>query len=146
MSRVTVCNKSMSSRCRILIIEDNDQLRDLLNLVCEEEGFVVLNAGNAPEGAEQIRLDGFDAVIIDITLPGREDGFDLANRAAATPVGVILISGNPKHFERMENSSHAWLRKPFRLDQLLALLDEVMTKTGHECWHWHKRRHREIAR
>jgi DNA-binding response OmpR family regulator len=95
--------------------------------------------------AETSHLDGFDCVIIDVTLPGDEDGFALANRAAQTPVDVILITGNPAHFERLEASGHAYLRKPFRIQELRATLDEVMTKAGHECWHWLKRRPGKVA-
>ena len=129
----------MSNRCRILIIEDNDEILDLLRTACAEFGFEVLQARNSPEGKEQIRIDGFDAVVIDIGLPGGEDGFALAERAARTPVGVILMTGHPKHFERLAASGYAHLRKPFRLSELLALIEEVLTKTGHPCWHLHRR-------
>jgi DNA-binding response OmpR family regulator len=129
----------VTHRCRILIIEDEDGIQQLLRLACTEEGFEVVQAHNSPEGAEQIRLNGFDAIIIDIALPGNEDGFALAKRAAQTSVGVILIGGHPEHFEPMAVSGHAFLPKPFRLDQLLALIDEVLTKTGRECWHLNKR-------
>ena len=135
----------MSHSCRILIIEDNDGIRELVESVFTEEGFVVLQARNSPEGKEQIQLDGFDAAIIDISLPGQEDGFALAQRAAQTPVSVVLITGNPLHFERLEGSGHAFLMKPFRIDELLTTMDEVMTKTGHACWHWHKRRHHDVV-
>jgi len=135
----------MSHPCRILIVEDNDGIRDLVGSLLVEEGFIVLQARNSPEAKEQIKLDGFDCVIIDVTLPGDEDGFALAKRAGETPVGVILITGNPAYYERLETCGHAYLQKPFRLDDLLSLLDEVMTKTGRDCRHWHKRRHEEVV-
>jgi DNA-binding response OmpR family regulator len=136
----------MTHRCRILVIEDEDAIQELVRLACIEKGFEVLQARNSLEGAEQIRLDGFDVVIIDIALPGNEDGFALAKRAAETSVGVILIGGHPEHFAPMEASGHASLPKPFRLDQLLALIDEVLTKTGRDCWHLAKERLQKAVR
>jgi DNA-binding response OmpR family regulator len=109
--------------------------------VCAEEGFVMVSARNSPEGREQIALDGFDAIIIDITIPGEEDGFALADRAARTRVGLILITGNPAHFEKLETSGHAFLKKPFCVSKLLSVLDEVMIRMNVQCRHWHKRRH-----
>jgi DNA-binding response OmpR family regulator len=132
--------------CRILIVEDNDAVRDLIEGICAEEGFVVVPARNSPEGREQIILDGFDAVIIDITLPGGENGFARADRAAQTRVGVILITGNPAHFTRLESSGHAFLKKPFRVAELLSVLDEVMTRMNAQCWHHRKRHHDEVIK
>jgi DNA-binding response OmpR family regulator len=133
----------MSHPCRILIVEDNDAVRDLVAAVCAEEGFVVVSARNSPEGREQISVDGFDAVIIDITIPGEEDGFALADRAAQTGVGVVLITGNPAHFEKLESSGHAFLKKPFRVSKLLSVLDAVMTRMNVQCRHWHRPRHEQ---
>jgi DNA-binding response OmpR family regulator len=85
------------------------------------------------DAKEQIRLDGFDLVIIDVRLPGGEDGLSLARRAAETPVGVILISADHRLRDNMEQSGHAYLLKPFRLDELVALSIGVMTKMGVKC-------------
>src|SRR5689334_636283 len=101
----------MRKPCRILVVEDNDLVHELLEAVCVEEGFEVVRARNSFEARDQIDLEGFDVVIIDITLPGSEDGFALAERAAKTSVGIILMSGNPAHFERAQASAHAFLKK-----------------------------------
>jgi DNA-binding NtrC family response regulator len=133
----------LSRACRILIVEDNDAVRDLVEAVCVDEGFIVVSARNSFEGREQITLDGFDAVIIDITIPGGEDAFALGDRAARRRVGVILTTGNPVHFERLESSGHAFLKKPFRVSKLLSVLDAVMTRRNVQCRHWHRRPHEQ---
>jgi len=60
----------------ILIIEDEKELRELYVTLLTEEGFKVTEAANGDEGLKLLRADGFDLVLLDIMLPGK-DGFEI---------------------------------------------------------------------
>ena len=126
MSRLQ--GSALEKRDRVLVVEDDPSLRAVLCEAYAHRGFAVKVAGNAGAAREAIRQHQFDLILIDVTLPGGDDGFGLVRHATASSVGVILISGNPEMFDRVEGSGHAHLLKPFRLDELIGLSTEVIEK------------------
>jgi len=88
----------MTRICKILVVEDNDGIRDFLHALFDDEGYHI----TIVVGGEQMRAalaeDRFDVALIDVTLPGADDGFTLAKVARTTGCGVILVTGNARHF------------------------------------------------
>jgi DNA-binding response OmpR family regulator len=82
---------------------------------------------------EKLDEDDYDIAVTDVTLPGRKDGFALAESARAQGCGVILVTGDHRHAPRLEQSGHFYLLKPFRVHQLMGLVDQVMTVASIEC-------------
>lgn len=119
----------MAQNRRILVVEDNDGIRELLRDLFDEEGYEIL----VVDGGEQMRAalaaGRFDVAVIDVTLPGAENGFALAEVARSAGCGVILVTGDGRHFDDIERSGHRYLLKPFRIDRLLALVDEVFKQS-----------------
>jgi two-component system torCAD operon response regulator TorR len=119
----------MTRICKILVVEDNDGIRDFLHALFDDEGFhITIVAGGAPMRAA-LAQDRFDVALIDVTLPGTDDGFALAKAAHATGCGVILVTGNARHFDAVKSSGHRYLLKPFRVERLLALVGELIAET-----------------
>jgi len=116
----------MSAALRVLLVEDQFELRDLLADVLQEMGMQVRTADDG-EAALQI-LEEFpcDVLFSDIHMPGPINGLDLATRfmQAQPQARVILSSGHPRfQLAPLPPGAH-FLQKPFRLGQFTELLRE----------------------
>lgn len=123
----------MPQICKVLIVEDHDEVRELLVAAFEDEGFEFVAVGTGVEMRTALDEDDYDITIIDVLLPDGEDGFALAETARELGCGVILITGDHRHIERLDKSGHYHLLKPFRLQDLMALIDRVLAETQNLC-------------
>jgi two-component system OmpR family response regulator len=119
--------------CRILVIEDNELVLGVVNEAITIEGYQVELVRPPVDHIEDIDFAEFDLAIVDLTLPRGFDGFSLAQRAADCGIGIIIMSGDHAQFDRAAKSGHAFLAKPFRLADLIHLLEDVLAKTGADC-------------
>ncbi|MDY6910134.1 MAG: response regulator [Thermodesulfobacteriota bacterium] len=115
---------------KILIIEDDDGLRDLLHSYLEESGFAVVEAADGLEGLEKISGELFDLMIVDVMLP-YVSGIGLVKiakgRHPETP--VICITGYGNSPEKLAEEEHAdrVLSKPFDLKELAQAISELLS-------------------
>lgn len=116
----------MKRICRVLVVEDNDAIRDFLQALFDDEGYHIAIVGGGEQMRAALAKDRFDVALIDVSLPGADDGFALAKLASAAGCGVILVTGNARHFEAVKASGHRYLLKPFRVERLLALVSELV--------------------
>jgi two-component system phosphate regulon response regulator OmpR len=123
----------MSKICRVLVVEDNEDIQDLLKEVFLSEGYRFAVAGDGAEMRRIIRKGEIDVCIIDFLLPGGENGLVLAKEVAAQGYGVIMVSGDRTHFDTIDKAGHRFLAKPFPLRSLLQLVDEVLSETKAKC-------------
>ena len=120
---------------RILIIDDEDELRSMLRQMLEQAGHEVTEAVNGAEGIKLYEQDRPDLVITDIIMPEKE-GVEtiIALRRADPDLPIIAISGGGRlqatDFLTMARKLGArrTLSKPFRRDQLLEAVDECLAK------------------
>ena len=111
---------------RVLLIEDNADLRDYLRLALRSEGYQVLTARNGKEALGLLDGQDLDAVITDLFMP-EMDGIETisALRRKLPNVKVVAMSGRPGvdylTVARELGVTHT-LRKPFELDELLQAL------------------------
>ncbi|MGH7052538.1 MAG: response regulator [Stellaceae bacterium] len=119
--------------CKILIVEDYDEIRELLSTAFTDEGFEFAAVGTGAEMRAALDADDYDIAIIDVLLPGGEDGFALAETARELDCGVILITGDHRHLERLDKSGHYHLLKPFRLQDMMTLIERVLSETANLC-------------
>lgn len=123
----------MAKRCRILIVENEELIRTVLEEAIVIEGYEVEAVPSAPEAFDRMDLVDFDIVITDVVLPGGIDGLSLADRAAAAGLGVIVVSGDPNLFDRLQHCGHAFLQKPFHIAALASLIETVLKRVGSDC-------------
>jgi DNA-binding NtrC family response regulator len=119
----------MTRICKILVVEDNDGIRDFLHALFDDEGYHIAIVASGAQMRAVLAKDRFDVALIDVTLPGADDGFALATAAQATGCGVILVTGNARHFDAVKASGHRYLLKPYRVERLLALVGELIGET-----------------
>jgi two-component system, NtrC family, nitrogen regulation response regulator NtrX len=118
---------------RILIIDDETNLRRMIRMVLEEEGYQVDEAGSAEEGLRAARNDPPEAILLDVVLPGRS-GLEILSRFRELLPGtpVIMMSGEATLSDAAratrEGAFH-FLEKPLAPESILATLRGAMEVT-----------------
>ena len=118
---------------RIMIIEDDEEMRSLLKDFFEGEGFETDSVSNGADALRKLSKDHFDLVITDIRMPGLT-GLDILPRMRRlkpeTPIIVMTAYGSDDVRRRsLERGATAYLEKPIRLDKLGTLIrEEVLRK------------------
>lgn len=117
---------------RLLIVEDNQRLRNSIKLSLEESGYVLDTASDGVEGQELAELTPYDAIILDIMLPKR-DGLEvcrnLRQRHLRTP--ILLLTARDTVDDRvkgLDSGADDYLIKPFALDELRARLRALLRR------------------
>lgn len=112
----------MTSRARVLIVEDNSDLRRLYAIALNKHGFEVKLAANGAEGVERIREEKPDVILLDWLMP-LMDGGEVLTRLGegARDVQVIVISGQPAP-EELDPRIRCWLTKPVSIEELVTEL------------------------
>ncbi|MDP9365642.1 MAG: response regulator [Chloroflexota bacterium] len=111
---------------RVLVVEDDRAVLDLLDGALREEGYRVRRAEDGVEALEAIREQTPDLVIADVHLP-RLDGGQLVRRLRDENVPVILLSGDPNW---ARTPGVAFVAKPFDLDHLLLVVARLLSVEG----------------
>jgi two-component system OmpR family response regulator len=117
---------------KILAVEDETKIAALIRKGLEERGFVVDLCHNGTEGYMLATTRSYDAIILDIMVPGR-DGLSILRqlRAQNNSVPVILLTARGELNERVEGlnlGADDYLTKPFYTDELIARLHAVMRR------------------
>lgn len=112
----------------ILVVEDEDKLRRVLQLQLDGAGFQVLQASTAEQGLKL--ADQADLVLTDLKLPGM-DGLELLEQLrrqnSLTPVIVMTAFGTVENaVEAMKSGAADFLLKPFSLDHLMAVIQKAL--------------------
>jgi DNA-binding response OmpR family regulator len=117
---------------RLLIVEDNQRLRNSIKLSLEEAGYVLDTAADGVEGQDLAELTPYDAIILDIMLPKR-DGLEvcrnLRQQHLRTP--IILLTARDTVDDRvkgLDSGADDYLIKPFSLDELRARLRALLRR------------------
>ena len=120
-----------SSR-KILIVDDDPRLRDLLKRYLTEQGFLVYSAENARDMQKYWQRDIFDLLVLDVMMP-EEDGFSICRRLRSvndlTP--IIMLTAKAQSHDRiagLELGADDYLSKPFNPRELLARIHAVLRR------------------
>ncbi len=114
---------------RLLIVEDNVKLATLLRQGLREQAFAVDLAGSVPEGLRLALPAEYDAIVLDLMLPGA-DGLELLRelRQRASPVPVLVLTARSALEDRIRGldlGADDYLAKPFDFRELLARLRAI---------------------
>ena len=110
-------------RRRILVVEDDRDVLDLLHQALAEEGYAVDLATDGVVALERVRADVPDLVIADVHMP-RLDGGQLVRRLREWNVPVILLTGDPNW---SRTAGTVYVAKPFDLDHLLGIVANLLS-------------------
>lgn len=104
----------------MLIVDDNEDVREVTAVIVASLGYEVLTAADATEALAIVRSQcGIDLLVSDIVMSGGVDGFELARRARVLSPGlpILLMSGYPAGAD-VEASEFLILHKPYRREEL----------------------------
>jgi DNA-binding response OmpR family regulator len=116
---------------RVLIIDDDRDLGGLIKQYLEPLGYTVANEYDGPGGVERAQAESFDAIILDVTLPGM-DGFEVLKRLRThSDVPILMLTSRGEETDRivgLEMGADDYLPKTFSSRELLARLRAVMRR------------------
>jgi two-component system, cell cycle response regulator CpdR len=118
---------------RILVVEDEESVRDFVNRVLTMHGHSVLIAKDGAEAVELMDDHHFDLLLTDIAMP-MMDGISLALKVRATRphVPILLMTGFADERQRAHNLTlliEGLITKPFNMDQLLNAVNKALAKS-----------------
>jgi two-component system, OmpR family, response regulator len=121
---------------KLLVIEDEKKIANLLQKGLKEHGYVVEVCFDGNEGLERASSHPYDAIILDIMLPGR-DGLSLLRtlreRKITTPVMILTARGEVnERVEGLNVGADDYLSKPFAMDELVARLRALLRRVTGE--------------
>jgi two-component system, OmpR family, response regulator len=120
--------------CQILVVDDDDEIRSLLQVVLTREGFRVQQAKDAPTARRMLGTQGnVDLIILDIMMPG-EDGLSFCQRLRETlDIPILMVSARGLSIDRsigLELGADDYLPKPFERRELVARVKAILRRRG----------------
>jgi DNA-binding response OmpR family regulator len=116
---------------RILMIEDDESLADMVAEYLGTMGFQVVASSEASKGMELFRKESFDALLLDVMLPDI-DGFEVCRRVRAeSDIPILMLTARGDEMDRivgLELGADDYLPKPFNPRELLARLRAVLRR------------------
>jgi signal transduction histidine kinase/ActR/RegA family two-component response regulator len=117
-------------QARILVIDDEESVRDILSRILETKGHQVMVASNGEEGIERFKSEAFDLVFTDLGMPklsGWDVGKTIKGINPKVPIAMITGWGVELDREKMSESGiDLIVSKPFNFDQVIQLVSEAM--------------------
>ena len=116
----------------ILVVDDDDRIRELVKQYLEENQFLVTTAKDALDAKKKIEIVKFDILILDIMMPG-ESGLSLTKEIKNNnPTPIILLTAKGEAQDRIEGlelGADDYLGKPFEPKELLLRIKNILNKT-----------------
>ena len=125
-------SNSRSPKGKILIVEDEKNLNDILSMLLDDEGYETVSAYDGREGLEQIGRDIYDIVVTDIKMP-HHDGFQILKAVKETSPDTIVImvtafGTTEAAIEAMKMGAYDYVNKPFKIDEIRLVIKKALEK------------------
>lgn len=121
---------------KVLLVEDEKKIADFVCAGFKEQGFVIDHCADGVEGYAYAARGGYDVIVLDIMLPGR-DGLSILKglRKAGDATPIILLTARNELDDRIEGLSLGaddYLAKPFFVEELIARVQALMRRVSGE--------------
>ena len=121
----------MEEKKHILVVDDDDRIRELIKEYLENNNFYVTTAKHAEDAKNKIKLIKFDLIILDIMMPG-QNGLDLAKEIkSSNDQPIILLTAMGETSDRisgLETGADDYLPKPFEPKELLLRIKNILKR------------------
>ncbi len=119
---------------RILLVEDEENIKDVVKLNLEMEDYEVVTSGNGKEALKLIAGQHFDLLILDVMLP-EVDGFQICEQVRLTnmEVPIIFLTAKDTSIDRingLKKGADDYLTKPFHLEELLLRVNNLIKRSS----------------
>ena len=119
-------------KAHILIVDDDDRIRDLVKEYLEQNNYLVSTAKDSKDALEKTKIVKFDLIVLDIMMPGKtglEFTQDYKNKIN-TPILLLTAKGEPyERIEGLEVGADDYLTKPFEPKELILRINNILVKT-----------------
>ena len=116
----------------ILVVDDDDGIRDLVKQYLDQNNFLVSTAKSAEDALEKVKIIKFDLIVLDIMMPGKS-GLEFTNENKAklnTPIILLTAKGEAsERVEGLEVGADDYLPKPFEPKELILRIQNILNKT-----------------
>ena len=117
----------------ILLVDDDDKIRELLKTFLVDNNYLVSTASNAAEAKEVLKYITFDLLVIDIMMPG-QNGYELTKEIrekSLIPIIHLTAMGETEdRVHGLEIGADDYLGKPFEPKELLLRINNILNKTS----------------
>jgi DNA-binding NtrC family response regulator len=122
----------MDETARILVIDDDENIRKVLQAILEDEGYIVETADTAKKGIEKSEKAFYNLALIDVRLPDME-GIELLSKLRSTKPKMrkIIVTGYPtlqNAISAVNKGADAYVMKPFEVEKILQTIREQLKK------------------
>lgn len=121
---------------RILVVDDDENIRSLERTILEQQGFEVVTAGGGDEALVLLAREDFDLLLLDVMMPGK-DGFEVCRQIKQSPrtrlLPVVFLTakgGGEALAEGFESGAVMYINKPFTARKLLAVVNTMLEQSG----------------
>ncbi len=120
-----------NKKLHILVVDDDDRIRDLLKDYLSNNNYIVSTAENASEAKIKLEIFKFDIMILDVMMPGKS-GYELTNEIKAkieTPIILLTAKGEVENrIKGLELGADDYIGKPFEPKELLLRINNIIKK------------------
>ena len=125
---------TMSKQARILVVEDEEAIREGLIDVLVFHGYSVDSAATGPDGLGKAQSGTFDLILLDIMLPGM-DGYEICNRIRAEdkhqPIIMLTAKSSDEEIvQGLKLGADDYVQKPFSIQQLVLRIEAVLRRSN----------------
>jgi response regulator RpfG family c-di-GMP phosphodiesterase len=129
--------KPASERARVLIVDDEKSIRDMLAEFLEMEGYLVDTAANGMEALESLEQEPFDLVLTDLKMPrmGGITLLDQMGKHAPSTMAIIMTGFGTVEtaIDAMKRGAYDYILKPFKLDEVLRVVERGVERRRMEA-------------
>ena len=126
----------LQSGKRILVVEDDREIANVVTVNLRDHGFQVEQTSSGREGLAQMQRDNYDLLILDLTLPDA-DGLDICRtlRAKDDTCPILMLTARTSETDRvlgLELGADDYLTKPFSVRELVARVKALLRRAGYK--------------
>ncbi len=119
-------------KAHILIVDDDDRIRDLVKEYLTQNNYLVSTAKDSNDAFEKTKIIKFDLIVLDIMMPGKT-GLEFTQDYKSkinTPILLLTAKGEPaERIEGLELGADDYLTKPFEPKELILRINNILNKT-----------------
>ena len=122
-----------NNKNHILIVDDDDRIRNLLKDYLTENNYIISTSGNANQAKEKLKYFKFDTIILDVMMPG-QNGYDLTKeikKQMNVPIILLTAKGEVENrIKGLELGADDYIGKPFEPKELLLRIKNIINKSN----------------
>ena len=122
-------------KAHILVVDDDDGIRELVKQFLNKNNFLVTTAKNSEDALDKVKIIKFDLIVLDIMMPGKS-GLEFTNenkKKIDTPIILLTAKGEAsERVEGLEIGADDYLAKPFEPQELILRINNILNKTKND--------------